>query len=432
MSLRWRLALVLAVVVAGTVALASTVAYLAAQRELDEGVDRALASEAAAVRLTPPRRTVAAPPLPSNVQVVAEDGTIQHVATPELPVGRLEREVAAGERPAAIRTVDVDGHPVRLLTVPRGPVAVQVARDLTELDQTLARLRNRLLLATVVGTAAAALVGWLIASRFTGPIRRLTVASRQLADQRDGLEPIPVDRNDEVGELAASFNAMTAALETSRRQQHQLVMDASHELRTPLTTLRTNIELLRRAPDLPPADRRAALDTATLELEELSALVAELVDLATDQRVDDAAVEEVALVDVVRPAVDRARRRTGRTIHIAIDHPATVRGVPARLARAITNLLDNADKFSPPGAPVEVVVSGSAVVVVDHGPGVAAADRSRVFDRFYRSDAARTLPGSGLGLSIVAQVAADHGGEVTVADTPDGGATFTLSLPPTP
>lgn len=439
MSLRWRLALILAAVVAAAVAIASTAAYLSAERELREGIDRALVQQADDIPLVPPARQPPRGdrPLPGDAQTLSDDGQIiSSTADEPLPVDDVDIAVAEGRLGRTFRDVTIDGEPYRILTTPRPFGAVQVARDLAELADTLDRLRNRLLVLGLIGAAVAAATGWLVASRFTRPIRRLTSATTTLADGEVSVDPIPVDRHDEVGELAESFNTMTAALARSRRQQQQLVMDASHELRTPLTTLRTNIELLLRAPDLASDDRRQALETATLEIEELTALVAELVELATEQRgettaADPASFESVDLGRLAGAVVDRARRRTGRTIQLALDQPATVRGVPARLTRALSNLLDNADKFSPPDRPIDVTVQGSSIVVEDQGPGVDPADRERIFDRFHRADTARTLPGSGLGLAIVAQIATDHGGHVSVDDREGGGARFTLALPAT-
>jgi two-component system sensor histidine kinase MprB len=431
-SLRWRLALILGVVVAATVALAASTAYVATARELRSAVDRSLVLETEDVetgRPTPPGRP-ARRSFPADVQVIGAEGVIENQSGLAIPVDDVDLEVASGDRRRALRTVTIDGSSYRLLTQSRGPVAIQAARDLTDLNDTLDGLRNRLLAVGLLGTAGAALVGWVVASGFTRPIRRLTRATGEIAELQEPTDPIPVDRSDEVGELAASFNTMTAALAQSRKQQQQLVMDASHELRTPLTTLRANIELLRRADELPADDRRAALDTANAELEELSDLVAELVELATEQRTDRVDFVDVPLGPLVQAVVDRARRRTGRAVGLTIDRPAAVRGAPERLTRALSNLLDNADKFSPPDTDVEVSVRETSVAVADHGPGVAPPDRERIFDRFYRADTARTQPGSGLGLAIVAQVAAEHGGDVRVDETPGGGATFTLRLPP--
>jgi two-component system sensor histidine kinase MprB len=223
---------------------------------------------------------------------------------------------------------------------------------------------------------------------------------------------------------------MLAALGQSREQQQQLVQDAGHELRTPLTSLRTNVETLRRYDNLPEGTRQAILSDLEIETRELGTLVDELVQLATDTY-DDEPEQTVALDHVVDRAAERVRRRTGRTITVAAT-PSAVIGRPRDLARAIGNLLDNAAKFSDAPAPVEVTVDHGTVVVRDHGPGIPAADLGQVFQRFHRSPEARSKPGSGLGLSIVEQTARSHGGTVSAANHPGGGAVFTFSLPEAP
>jgi two-component system sensor histidine kinase MprB len=433
MSLRWRLALILAAVAAASIALASSAAYLSADRELQTNADRSLRTYVR--QFDRPGGRPGPPPQRSTqdvVQIIDADGEVRVAdAGPTLPVDSIDEEIAAGDRRGVIRDVTIDGEPYRMITASTGTGAIQVARDLSEINDALEGLRRRLLVIGLVGTAGAALLGWLVAWRFTRPITQLTVATEQFASTRQIAEPIDVQRHDEVGRLATSFNDMLAALQTSRRQQQQLVMDASHELRTPLTTLRANIDLLARARDLPDDERRVVIETATVELDELSSLVAELVDLATEQAPDELGREAVDLGALVEVAVERARRRTGRVVEVRLDGPATISGVPTRLTRAVSNLLDNADKFSPAGLPTSVEVVGTTVTVADRGPGIAPADRARVFDRFYRADTARTLPGSGLGLAIVHQVVTEHGGTVSVDDNPGGGTRLTLQFPPT-
>jgi two-component system sensor histidine kinase MprB len=238
-----------------------------------------------------------------------------------------------------------------------------------------------------------------------------------------------VTGKDELSRLALTFNEMLAALEESGRAQRQLVSDASHELRTPLTSLRTNIEVLAGGRELPPGDRDSLLRDVREQLEEMTVLVAELVELARGDT-DRSEPEDVRLDLVAADAIERTRRnRPGVTFAPSLE-PTVVRGVPASLDRAVGNLLDNAAKWSPPGGVVEVGVRDGQVTVRDHGPGIDQADLPHVFDRFYRSEAARALPGSGLGLAIVRQVAEAHGGTV-VAEQPDSGGTLMrLALTP--
>jgi two-component system sensor histidine kinase MprB len=233
--------------------------------------------------------------------------------------------------------------------------------------------------------------------------------------------------NDEVGRLAASFNTMLVALDTSREQQRRLVVDASHELRTPLTAVRTNIEFLGRAKTLQPAERNKLVAETSLELDELTTLVAELVELATDVRTEEP-VEAVDLAEIAEDVANRFQRRTGRRVEVTADAATTIQGRKSMLDRAISNLVDNALKFSNAPDPVEVEVVGASVEVRDRGAGVAPEDRAKVFDRFYRASEARTLPGSGLGLAIVKQIAELHGGTVTLGARPEGGTVAHLVL----
>jgi two-component system sensor histidine kinase MprB len=330
----------------------------------------------------------------------------------------------------------VDGVAFRVTTVPiayRNAAdigAVQIARDFGESKRVLDALRWLLLAIVVTVSAVAALAGWLIARRATRPLVHLTDAAEVVASTGRLDVELPSGGNDEPGRLSRAFATMLAALGQSREQQQQLVQDAGHELRTPLTSLRTNVETLRRHPDLPATTQDAILSDLETETRELGSLVDELVQLATDTYADEPE-QSVALDHLVERVCDRVRRRTGRTV-VVDAHPTTVIGRPRDLSRAIGNLVDNAAKFSDAPAPVEVAVAHGVVVVRDHGPGIAVDDMSQVFQRFYRAPSARSKPGSGLGLSIVEQTARAHGGTVSVADHPAGGAVFTLVLPEAP
>ncbi len=222
---------------------------------------------------------------------------------------------------------------------------------------------------------------------------------------------------------------MLGALEESARAQRQLVADASHELRTPLTSLRTNIEVLARH-ELPEAERERILGEVVVQLTEMTALIAELVELARGDA-QPLEPEDVRLDLLVADAVGRAQRNSP-TVDFRLDaDESLVYGVPSRIERAIGNLLDNAGKWSPDGSVVDVTVRDGEVTVRDRGPGIADDDLPFVFDRFYRAPAARGMPGSGLGLSIVRQVAEAHGGVVTAERANGGGALMRLRLPST-
>jgi two-component system sensor histidine kinase MprB len=347
-----------------------------------------------------------------------------------LPVTSTTLEVAAGEHDAFSEDLQLDGSHLRVLTERVGPgLAVQVARSLDEVDDTLARLGLILGAVVVVGAALAALLGRAVSGTAVAPVARLTDAAEHVTRTRDlGRRIEAPGRRDELDRLATSFNAMLAELEQAVAAQRQLVADASHELRTPLTSLRTNIEVLARPNGLPESDRRRLLSDVIAQLDELGGLVGGLVDLAREGEPE--AEREVRLDHLVETVVARARRHS-RGIEIATHlEPCVVCVVPERLDRAVTNLLDNAIKWSPPEGRVEVAVTaGGEVSVRDHGPGIPAADLPRVFDRFYRAPSARGMPGSGLGLAIVKRIVQAHGGSVSATAAPGGGALLRIELP---
>ena len=284
----------------------------------------------------------------------------------------------------------------------------------------LSGLRLQLIAFGTVLAVVAALCGWLLMRRTTQPLEDLTAATERVARNRD-LSPLGLDRRDEVGRLANSFDRMLGALAVSREQQNRLVQDAAHELRTPLTSLRANIELLDRARNLPDDELDALLGGLDAEVRELSQLFDELIQLATDTTEQSEPDVDLDLADVVADAVDRFTRRTGRTVTTDTE-PTPMTGNSLLLERAVGNLLGNAHKFSPPDQPIMVVLRDRRVSVRDHGPGIPLDERRRVFDRFYRTDEARALAGSGLGLAIVEQIAEYHGGTASAGGAPGGGA----------
>ncbi len=325
----------------------------------------------------------------------------------------------------------------------------------------LRHLRVVLTVIVLGGIALAALLGRLVADAVVAPVGRLTRAAEHVARTHDLSARIDTDpaaragRTDEIGRLAVSFNAMLdalersmAALDASVHAQRQLVADASHELRTPITSLRTNVEILQQTPDIAPADRAQLFAEAVRQIEELTQLVGDLIDLARGEE-QPAATEEVRLDQVVSEALERAHRHAPNTPIEAELQPTLLLGVPARLGRAVNNLIDNAIKYSPPGRPVEVRLSGSPataageqsshrarpassggeLTVRDHGAGIAAEDLPHIFDRFYRGADSRGRPGSGLGLAIVRQVVEQHGGSVIAEAAPDGGTLMRVRLP---
>ncbi|MEM9747301.1 MAG: HAMP domain-containing sensor histidine kinase [Actinomycetota bacterium] len=373
----------------------------------------------------------------SVVNVYDVDGSLVVTSDPDvaLPLPELDGD------DAIFRTVSVDGERYRLRaqSAPDGTTLVN-ARSLAESDATLAAVRDRLIVIGIVVTLLAAVLGWFAAVRLARPLGRLSDAARRVAATGELDADLDTAARGEVGEVAGSFSTMLEALRRSRQQQQQLIVDAGHEIKTPLTTLRANADLLASG-RLSPEHQERALARISSEVDELTTLTAELLELAAETPVD----EPVSSFDVVESAEIAAARAAER-----FDRPVTVagpryriRGHPSAFDRAVTNLLVNAHKFSPPGSPIEVVVSDVArvdggfdttrgsIVVSDRGSGISDDDRDRIFQRFFRSPDARTLPGSGLGLAIVAATAAAHGGKPFVAPNDDGASVgFTFSFSP--
>jgi two-component system sensor histidine kinase MprB len=363
------------------------------------------------------------------VQLLNGSGSVVSATSVALPVTALDRAVASGTtRYSVTRNVTVDGVSYRLMTSPRDGGAVQVARDLTDTDQVLTSLRNRTLFIVALVAAAAALAGWLIARQVTRRLVRLTATAEEVAATGRLDVPVPVEGHDEAGRLGVAFNRMLTALGRSRDDQQRLVQDAGHELRTPLTSLRTNITVLRRHRDLPPASLAAVLDDLDSEAHELSNLVNELVELATDQRGDEPEIR-ILLAALAERVAARARRRTGRAITVDAD-TSEIDGRPQALERALGNLVENAAKFDEDGTEsIEVQVRAGRVTVLDRGPGVDPNDVGHLFDRFYRAVSARSRPGSGLGLAIVRDIVIGHGGTVFAEPRPGGGLAIGFALP---
>ena len=438
MSFRARIAVGSAAAVALSIVAASILVYVIAREQLRAPVDAALRDRAAEISVQPiqiftsPDGTKFLALRPEfgeargYVQLVRSDGDVIVPARQDvqIPVNDDVLGVASGEGAAYWKDVTVDGTHLRVFTFAYGPdAAVQVSRPLTEVEQSLHRIGIYLILVALGGIVIAGGLGLVVARTALTPVTRLTTAVERVTETQDLSERIDVDGKDELSRLAASFNTMLAALEESTRAQRQLVADASHELRTPLTSVRTNIEVLAGDRTLPPDERRRLLSDVVEQLGEMTTLISELIELArAEQQQVSEAPEDVRLDLLVSEAVERARRNRPEVTYVVELEPTTVRGVPATLERAVGNLLDNAAKWSEPGAEVEVEARDGRLVVRDHGPGIPDEDLPYVFDRFYRARAARGMPGSGLGLAIVRQVAESHGGEV-VAENADGGGT---------
>jgi two-component system sensor histidine kinase MprB len=448
-SFRVRLGALVAAAVGVAVALAALASYFAVHHQLYRQVDSSLQSEmAAAPRLSRGGQfetTLVAGFLghfdSSVLQVVGPSG-IEYSSTapnPPLPVSQADADLAqASTQTDSFRTLTSRGTRYRVITEggditdqDGNSVAIQIARPLTDIDHSLADLRLILWIVGLSGVVVAVGLGYLVGKATIRPVERLTAAAEHVAATQD-LESTIDDRGeDELARLARSFNSMLRALAASRQQQAQLISDAGHELRTPLTSLRTNIEVLLRVKDLPEVDRADLLADVHAQLEEMTTLVGDVVELA---REDEGQTEpiEVRLDAIVGHAVERARRRAP---DVAFDVELTagsVRAQPALLERAVLNVLDNAAKWSPRGGTVRVWLQRGqwwTLDVLDQGPGIAAADLPHVFERFYRAEAARALPGSGLGLAIVQRVVTGHGGSVNATSPPGGGTLVHIELP---
>jgi two-component system sensor histidine kinase MprB len=444
LSFRARIAVGSAAAVALSIVAASVLVYLIAREQLRAPVDEALASRAAEISIQPlgvldtpdGEKYLAVRPefgeARGYVQLVKADGSVLVPPRQDvrLPVNDEVLGVAGRKDAAFWRDVTVDGTHLRMFTFAYGPdAAVEVARPLTEVEKSLNRIGLFLILVALGGIVIAAILGLLVARAALTPVTRLTTTVERVTETQDLSERIEVEGDDELSRLAASFNTMLAALEESTRAQRQLVADASHELRTPLTSVRTNIEVLAGDRALPAEERRRLLSDVVEQLGEMTTLISELIELARAEQ-HFVEPEDVRLDLLVANVVERARRNRPEVVYSVDLEPATVQGVPATIERAVGNLLDNAAKWSPPGAAVEVLLRDGQLVVRDHGPGIPEEDLPYVFDRFYRARAARGMPGSGLGLAIVRQVAESHGGEV-VAERADGGGTrMRLTLAP--
>ncbi|MFF9773247.1 ATP-binding protein [Streptomyces sp. NPDC013978] len=443
-SLRTRLTVIAATAIAVSVFVAFQVASELMDWELRDTAENQLRADSRVLAADAQRAgpaQVRLPPYPGSgrlVRVVLPDGSTRTPAgQPALPP--VSEDAGRVARGASADLMESNGSEEGYLiyTLRAGDGAVQVARVAD--DSPINQFGFGMLLIGLFCVAGGALVGRTVARAGLAPIDRLTAAAVRVAHTRDLDADIPDEGGGEIRRLIQSINDMLAALRDSRRAQRLLAEDAAHELKTPLTSLRLNVELLIRL------DRRGTLDSALpaesrtrllndlgAQVAELSTLAAELTDLARGD-VSDENTELLDLADVVVAAATRARSRVP-DIEVALDVTSVwVSGRPAALQRAVLNLIDNAGKWSPTDQPVQVRLraeGASAVLEVDDaGPGIDAADVPRVFDRFYRSDSARALPGSGLGLSIVQRVVDAHGGRATVARSTRGGALLRLDLP---
>lgn len=447
MSLALRVAVLTTLAVAVTLGAVSAIVFVTVRAEFESSLDESMlrrANAAVASGLTEEiiNGTPASALAAADIQLAVVkggrlfSGTTQAAAREALPyISYRELEVSIGQTPRSMRTEQLGKTTVRVVAVQAGQgTALVLVQSMESTHKALERLQLILGLTSTAGVVVAGLAGWVVATNGLRPVRRLTAATERVA-RTAALTPIEVTGHDELARLTTSFNAMLLALDASQQRQRQLVADAGHELRTPLTSLRTNIELLGQAADNPErslseVQRHEIMADVAAQLEELTTLVGDLVELARDEPIHRDP-EPLDVAEVVTHAVERVQLRAPSITFDVEISPWMVFGEPQLLERAITNLLDNAAKWSPPNGTVRVRMTDGVLTVVDEGPGISATDLPHIFDRFYRSSEARTLPGSGLGLSIVRRAAERHGGTAEAASPESGGSVFTMTLPGT-
>jgi two-component system sensor histidine kinase MprB len=460
-TLRARIAAVAGLAVALAVIAAAIGLYIAVRADLRGQVDESLSQRAQVFVSMPPRGPPTGPgDFPGGqppgdggaggfpkvvrparfggasgyVQFISAHGVLDvpggQGSSPEISPRAKDMAVAARGTGRALSDRTVKGVHLRVLTVGSGARgAVLIALPLTEIDSELNRILLILVVVGVAGIALAALLGALVARTALTPIVRFTRRTETLAEDLSLSERLEVDGRDELARLAVSFNATLDALERAVDAQRHLIADASHELRTPLASLRANIQTLQEAQRLTPEDRESLRGDIVEELDELTSLVSDVVELARGAGRGAATVDDVRLDEIVGEAIDRTRRRGEVRFLLALE-PTVIRGEPDRVSRAVSNLLDNARKWSPAGGTIEVALSDGVLSVRDHGPGFEEKDLANVFERFYRAEDARKLPGSGLGLAIVRQAAEAHHGYARAENALGGGARLKVSFGP--
>lgn len=453
LPLRSRLALIVATAVAVAVAAVAVACWVTTRDRLTEQLDTTLSQvkpDYDTVRVLQLGCTNRLPedlrllPTPYTFQLLSATSTdpCTQPQKSSIPVENADRAVAAGLRQHAVHTTDAeDGTAMRVYTSagPRGSpdgLAVSVAMPMSQVNGPLNELALVLLIVSGIGVIGAGAAGLWVARSGLRPVDELTDAVEHVARTEDLTVRIPVEGEDEIARLSRSFNSMTASLATSRDRQAQLIADAGHELRTPLTSLRTNVELLARSDEtgraIPPDDRKALMTSVKAQMTELASLIGDLQELARPDAGDHGPLQVVALHEIAQTALDRARLRGPQLTVTADLDPWYVRAEPAALERAVVNVLDNAVKFSPAGGVVEVALHSGELTVRDQGPGIPADELPHVFERFWRSPSARQLPGSGLGLSIVARTVQQSGGEIALLPAPGGGTEAAIRLPGAP
>lgn len=446
-SLRWRLTILTALIVAASVGLMTLAAFFTVQATLYREVDNNLRNQARQLLDSPYASEFAIGPSISadSLKILNPDLDAVYFAQGSvtgrgdtISIGGPELAVLRGNRPESIRTDEYNGRRIFAIRDANGATLI-LAQDLSSTQSILKALGAVLLSISAIGVLFAIGAGITVATTGLRPVTRLRIAAERVAET-DELRPIPVEGDDELARFTRSFNEMLAALQASRTKQAELVADAGHELKTPLTSLRTNIELLmmasRSGTTISDEDRADLEADVIAQLEELSTLVGDLVDLAREDGPQQV-IEHVDVGEIISESLARIERRRPDLTFDVQAQPWYVYGDPAGLGRAILNLMDNAAKWSPDNGTVRIRLKPISEVVAeftvaDSGPGIPKEDREKVFERFYRSIQSRSMPGSGLGLAIVKSVIVRHGGTITVDESDDGGALMRVTLPGSP
>jgi two-component system, OmpR family, sensor histidine kinase MprB len=444
MSLRLRVTLAAGFAVLLAIVASSAAFYIGVREHLYHSIDASLSQLSAPLQASgqiqrieralesgaPSQAAGLTPSQQGYLQFVGADGpVIARLTSTVLPVTPAVLSVARGQRNDVFFNASAADAPVRVYVVNVGHgTALEAGRSLSEVNATLRELLVVSAVVCIAGVILAAVIGRLVAAAALHPVRHLSAAVRAVADTGELSHHVDVVGRDEFSQVASGFNGMLDALSESLAQQRQLVADASHVLRTPLATVRTNVEVLRRSDELDVSDRAQLIRDTVAQVAELTRLVNNMIELARG-REEKGAFGLLRLDQLAASVVDEARRNYPSVDFELAAVPSTVWGSPDRLSRAVSNLVDNAAKWTRPPAPVEIIVENRSVTVRDHGPGVGASDVPHIFDRFYRSLSASGVPGSGLGLAIAKQTAEAHGGTIVVQAADGGGAEFILQFP---
>ena len=438
MSLRRRITAAATLAVAAVAVTLGVTGYLSTRSHLIGEVQHQLRGRVSPLLQPPgsrPKPVVPGTPVlggaPGYFQFVYPNGRVRvpEGGSAQLPVDGRVLSISAKGRGSFFRTAWIHGHHVEVLAVadPYDHYAIEVALPLDSVDSVVHGLLLTYGLLVGGGVLLAGLLGAWIGTAALAPIRRFSKQTEEVTSALDRPRRLEEKGAEELRGLAESFNRTLDALERSILAQRHLILDASHELRTPMAALRSNIQIFLEAHRLPEEERSGLQDAIVAELDELTQLVADVLELARGSAPSEH-TEPIELDDIVKEAVGRAQRRAPQLAFSLELEPTVIVNAPDRVSRAVTNVIDNARKWSPPNERIEVGLRDGLLRVRDHGPGFKEEDLQSVFERFYRADEARRLPGSGLGLAIVKQAAEAHGGFAVAANAPDGGAVMEVSF----